>query len=101
MAKKRASKVKKKEEKLKQIDNIPNYTKQSRSRPPKRRADFSPFFSSNSGLSGSYACHEPSSYGWHRVISFDIERFSGIYIYKSSYHDGKGSSDNLRRHTIQ
>ncbi|KAI9198350.1 hypothetical protein LWI28_014390 [Acer negundo] len=29
------------------------------------------------GLSSSYACHEPSSYAWHRVISFDIERFSG------------------------
>ncbi|TXG58416.1 hypothetical protein EZV62_016245 [Acer yangbiense] len=51
MARKRASTVKKKEEKLNQIDNIPNYTKQSRSPPPIRRSDFSPFFSSNSGAS--------------------------------------------------
>ncbi|KAI9153788.1 hypothetical protein LWI28_016564 [Acer negundo] len=56
MAKKRDSTVKKKEEKLNQIDNIPNYTKQSRSPPPKRRTDFSPFFSSNSGSLLGLSC---------------------------------------------
>ncbi|KAK4833893.1 hypothetical protein QYF36_012990 [Acer negundo] len=56
MANKRDSTVKKKEEKLNQIDNIPNYTKQSRSPPPKRRTDFSPFFSSNSGSLLGLSC---------------------------------------------
>ncbi|KAL5743042.1 hypothetical protein ACOSP7_029774 [Xanthoceras sorbifolium] len=55
-ARKRTSTVKKKEEKLKQIDNIPNYTKQSRSPAPKRRTDFSPFFSSNSGSLLGLSC---------------------------------------------
>ncbi|KAK4855736.1 hypothetical protein QYF36_010351 [Acer negundo] len=79
MAKKRASTVKKKEEKLNQIDNIPNYTKQSRSPPPKRRTDFSPFFSSNSGSLLGLSCGR--------------DRLSIVAI--SSSDDGKDEGEKL------
>ncbi|KAK3226643.1 hypothetical protein Dsin_006505 [Dipteronia sinensis] len=80
MAKKRASTVKKKEEKLNQIDNIPNYTKQSRSPPPKRRTDFSPFFSSNSGS----------------LLGLSCGRDGLSIVAISSSDDGKDEGEKLR-----
>lgn len=46
-------KKKRVEQQLKQIDNIPKFTQQSRSPPPKRRTDFSLFFRSTSSPSSS------------------------------------------------
>ncbi|KAJ7972319.1 PWWP domain protein [Quillaja saponaria] len=73
---KRRTLQRKKSQKINEIDNIPQYTSQPRSSPPKRRTDFSIFFSHSSSLSNSGSLLG-SSYGEVTLSNVTISSLQG------------------------